>query len=223
MKLASVQLARTLAFVETFDLTPRGSLFYPEVATELVERYHFQKFPQTIEEFDEVKGVTFLEGRIGKTVIEKITIFNTLLVLETRVSTDESQRVILQILEWAKERFGLTFEPSMIRHWGFVSSITFFSDAPILAFQPLLDLATKTGTALSEIWKEPVTYHPLLIGVGHDPLTRKNGIAALTIARRAEVPVSENKYFSEAPLPTDMHIRFLQEYEQAVTSLAFRT
>ena len=109
----------------------------------------------------------------------------------------------------------------MIKHYGYISDLTFYSDVPLLgaACQPLIDLATKTGSALSDIHKEPFDYYPANLAVGHDPLARKNGIAPFTITRRAETRWTENKYFSEAPLPTDMHIAFLEEFEAGIKRL----
>jgi hypothetical protein len=47
-------------------------------------------------------------------------------------------------------------------------------------------------------------------------MARKYGIAPFSITRRAESRFSENKYFSEAPLPTDIHISLLEEFEAEV-------
>ncbi len=76
------------------------------------------------------------------------------------------------------------------------------------------ELAKKCSTALTGIWQEPVTYHPFTVRVGHDPSARKNPIAPFMIEHRLETKFSENKYFSEAPLPTDMHWSFLEDYER---------
>jgi hypothetical protein len=217
MKLASIVLARALAFVETFDLAPDGKVFYPDLVKAVVHRYKFQKFPQAIEDFDESKGIVFQGGQQGNVVIQKLTIFNTLLVLETRSTTADSQRIITEMLEWGRDNLGLTFRPDMIRHWGYVSDVVFYSDAPLLATPALLDLAQKTANAVSEIWKDKVSYEPHSVAVAHDPLSRKNGIASFTLTHRQESPFAENKYFSEAPLPTDMHLRFLEDYEKAVS------
>jgi hypothetical protein len=77
-------------------------------------------------------------------------------------------------------------------------------------------LANKTGAVLSEIWKDSVVYMPVLMAVGHDPLKRHTNIAPFSISRREATPYSENKYFSEAPLPTDLHIKFREELEADV-------
>src|SRR2546423_13471617 len=78
LQLSAILLARVLGYVETADLSPTGKLFFPEITQALVNRYEFKKFPQSLEEYDEQKGVEFLEGRSGDTVVQKFTVFSTL-------------------------------------------------------------------------------------------------------------------------------------------------
>ena len=91
MELTSILLARAMAWVEPIDLNPRGVVFYPELTKALVARYNFQKFPQKLEDFDETKGVTFGVGRLGDAVIEQLVIYTYGIVLDTRISTQESK------------------------------------------------------------------------------------------------------------------------------------
>lgn len=217
MQLSAVILARVLGFVETFDLSPRGQVYFPEIVSKLVERYSFQKWPQKFEEFDEAKGVEFHEGRIGNKVIEKLVIWNSLLVLETRSSTTDSRQILEDMLLWGAANSGLNYKPGMIKRFGYVSDLTFYSDVPILSVNPALTkLAAKTSAALTEIWQEPVQYESANLAVGHDPMARRYGIAPFSITHRAESRFSENKYFSEAPLPTDLHISLLEEFEAEI-------
>jgi hypothetical protein len=217
MRLASVVLARVLAYIETFDLNPRGKVYFPDIVQALVQRYGFQQFPQTFEQFDEQKGVEFQEGRLGDVFIQKLTIFSTLLVLDTRSNTNDSKRAIEEALVWASTKFGLTYKPGMIKRFAYVSDVSFYSDVPILSVnRALTNVAEKTSAALSDIWQEPVRYEPMSLMVGHDPMERKYGIAPFSIQRRAESRFSENKYFSEAPLPTDLHLQLLEQYEKEI-------
>lgn len=210
-----------LGYIETFDLAPRGKVFYPELIRGVVERYKFQKFPKTFEETDEAKGLVFEEGKAGNIVIQKFTIFQTLLAIETRSGTNESKRTLEEMLLWSAAKFGLNYAPGAIKRFAYISDLTFYSDVPLLdaACQPLIDLAAKTSAALSDIWQEPVQYYPANLAVGHDPMARHYGIAPFTITHRAEARYSENKYFSEAPLPTDLHIAFLEEFEAGIKRL----
>jgi hypothetical protein len=217
VQLAAVLLARVLGFIETYDLIPQGKLFLPEVVPQIVERYKFQKFPQTIEQLDESKGIEFIGGKTGDKVIEKFVIWNTLIVVETRSSTSDSKKILEEMLAWGAERLGLNYKPGMIKRFGYVSDVSFYSDVPILDVSTTLTkLAVKTSKVLSEIWQEPVQYEPLNLVVGHDPAARKYPIASFTITRRAEARFSENKYYSEAPLPTNVHLEMLQEFEDEV-------
>jgi hypothetical protein len=221
VKLSAIILARVLGFVETYDLAPHGKVFYPEFTRAVVERYKFQKFPKTFEDFDESKGIVFEEGKAGNNVIQKFSIFGTLLAVETRSGTDDSKQILEEMLLWGAAKFDLNYKPGTIKRFGYISDLTFYSDVPLLgaASQPFIDLSVKTTEAVSDIWQESVKYYPANLSVGHDPLSRKNGIAPFSITHRAEAKYSENKYFSEAPLPTDMHIQFLEEFEAGVKQL----
>jgi hypothetical protein len=218
VRLSAVILARTLAFVEVFDLSPQGKVFFPDLVKGLVDRYKFQKFPTKWEDFDIAKaGIIFESGKIGGKVIQKFTIFDTLLVVETRSNTTDSKEIIEEMLSWAAGKYGISYGPGSIKHNGYVSGISFYSDVPILAVNPMLNfLAAKMSAALSDIWQEPIHYETVGIGVGHDPGTRKFPIAQFTVTRREAAKFSENKYYSEAPLPTDLHLSLLEEYESGV-------
>lgn len=219
MKLSAVTLARTLAFIEIYDLNAKGKLFFPDVVQGIADRYKFQRLPKR-EEYEK-DGIIFEEGKIGNKAIKKLTIFDTLIVLETRSNTSDSKQLIEDMLQWGAAKFDFTYNPGSIKRFAYVSDLTFYSDVPILdaACQPLIELAAKTGAAVTEIWQEPVQYYPANLAVGHDPMARKNGIAPFSITHRAEARFSENKYFSEAPLPTDMHIAFLEEFEAGIKRL----
>jgi hypothetical protein len=157
-----------------------------------------------------------VEGKAGKTTIEKFVIWDSLLVVETRSSTADSKHILEEMLLWGAEKFGLNYQPGMIKRFAYVSDITFHSDAPLLGSPSLNRLAATVSGELTAILQESTQYHPMTLTLGHDPLLRKYGVASLTIARRAEAKFSENKYFSEAPLPTDLHLRLLKEYEKDV-------
>lgn len=220
MKVSAVVLARVLAFIDAADLIPKGGASLHDLTTEVGKYFRFQKSPRTFEDLDLSKGIEFIDGRFGKRSIGKFVIWPSILVLETQVSTDAGKELIGDILQWGKERLGLDYDPGMITRFGYLSNLSFYSPAPLLSLSPLLErISTRTTEALTEIWKEPIVYEPLEIKVGHDPLTRKWPIAPFQITRRAEHKFSENKYFSEAPLPTDLHVSLLEEYESGILEL----
>jgi len=224
MQLSAVILARVLLFVETIDLSPRGNSYFPEIVKGLVEKCGFMKFPEKLEEFDETKGVEFIGGRWGDVTIETLKVFNTGLQLDTRASTADSERILGEALAWASGQFGLQYNSRMVSRKAYVSDLTFYSDAPLLggSYSPISKLMQRTNNAVGDVIGDSTPWQPTVLTLNSEPLPRKPLHAPFTIQRRAENAFSDNKYFSEAPLPTDVHIRLLEEFEQDVLAVALR-
>jgi hypothetical protein len=221
MKLSAVILARFFAFIETSDLNPRGRAYFPELATALVERYGFAKFPQKPEEFDESKGVTFESGRSGEVTIHRVVIHDHAIYLDTASSTDDSERIFHESLTWLSHDLGLIYRPEMVRRKTYVSQLTFYSDTVLDRLHPALTkLAQKLTTRVPQYYGQPLEYAPSSVHIGYDPLTVKAGPSPFAIERRADTLFAERKYFSSAPLPTDEHIRLLGELEADVIAFS---
>lgn len=224
MRQPVVLLARVLGFVDSRFLVAGKGVYFPELVRAVADRFGFQKYPEKLEDFDLSKGVEFLEGRSGRRPIQKFVIWDNTLVLETTSSTKDSEEILEEILLWGVEKFGINYAPNSIPRYAYVSDVTFYSDAPLLVVSPSISyLANSCTAALSEIWKEPVHYQPISIRVGHDPTARKFGIAHFSLERRGDVRFSENKYFSEAPLPTDKHWELLEQFERGSSGKAQKT
>jgi hypothetical protein len=218
MEVTAVAKARALVMIELDALTNRGRVRLSDCIRPLVERYDFQKFPVKPEDFDiEEKGVRFESGKANGLLIDSLIVYNGALVVDTLASTNESKAILLDLLEWGRTGLGISYEERLIRRWGNISHIIFKTDIPLLALysSPLQKLAAKTSAVTEEIF-EGLKYAPNQIWIGHDPAARKNAIASLFIAHRVNTSYSENEFFSEAPLPTHLHIQFLREFEQDV-------
>jgi hypothetical protein len=215
MQLTAVLLARAVAWVESLELNPRGKAYYPAITEALVRRYGFAKFPQKPEDYDENRGVTFVYGRDGDAVIEQVQIYTHGIVLETRSSTDESKHLLERSLEWASKELGLVYSPQMVTRWQYYSQLTFTSHMNLTGSHPALsNLASNITQSLKNILGEDLKYEATNIVFNFDLMTRKNPLGAFTIQRRENTPFAENKYFSDAPLPTDVHIKLLEQFER---------
>jgi hypothetical protein len=222
MKLSAVILARVLEFVETFDLNPSGRVSFPALVQGIVERFGFLKFPQKYEDFDESKGVEFIGGHWDGITVESLKIFNNGLMLDTRASTADSERILEEGLVWASSEFGLEFNPRMISRKGYVSNLTFYSDVPILGKDdsPVRRLTHRAKDAFGRITGETAMWEPIILTLNSEGIPRKPLHAPFTIQRRAEAAFSENKFYSEAPLPTDIHLNLLEQFEADVLASA---
>jgi hypothetical protein len=208
-----------MVWIESVELNPRAKSFFPDTVKALVDRYGFLKYPQKLEEFDETKGITFASGRFNKQVIEQIQIFTYGLVLDTRISTEESKRLLEEALVWASDVLGINYDPKKTYRWQYVSSLTFTSDVfPKSMPRPVRSLAESVSQALGSSINENRTYEVVNLSLDYDQLTRKHPLGAFTIQRRENTPFGENKYFSSAPLPTEMHLKLLQNFEQELAT-----
>jgi hypothetical protein len=217
MRLASVLLARYYGLVQIEDLNLNGTVYYPEVTAKLVERYGFMKYPTGADAFDETKGIEFNAGRAGKQVIDKLMILSSGVYLDTPIDTTTSEALWFEMMEWAVNEFGVTFSPEMVTRCAYVSNVTFHSDAPILAVNPIMSEIGKVVAAQVESsFKLSLDYEPAAVSITFDQLATKLGPAAFTVQRREGVPFGENKYFSTAPLKTEIHLDLLERWERAV-------
>ena len=217
MHLASVLLARYYGLIQIDDLNLNGVLYYPELIAALVERYGFMKYPTGVDTLDENKGIEFIGGRSGKRVIEKLVILDSGIYLDTAINTAASVALWHELMEWAVQRFGLTFKPEMVKRAAYVSNVTFHTDVPILALNPMLaEIGAVTTAEVERNFSRRLDYEPAAISITFDQLLTKIGTAAFTIQRREGVPFGENKYFSTAPLKTEIHLDLLERWERAV-------
>jgi hypothetical protein len=221
MQLSAVLIARVIFFVESVDLNPRGEAFYPDVIRALVERYHFQSFPQKVEDFDELKGVTLTVGKFGNKTIEKVVIYNWGVTLETTSSTGDAEQLLDEALAWGAANLHLHYDREKIKRKGYVSHLTFYSDAPLLSLNPVLSSAGETiSKAVSANLKLPYVFQPSGILIGIDPEEQRIPVQRFSIERREGVGFSENKYFSAAPISTEVHLDLLANFEKVVLAQA---
>jgi len=208
-----------MVWIEPTDLNSRPIPFYPDIVKALASRYNFLKVPEKIEEFDESKGITFSQGRLGDAAIDQLVIYTYGIGLSTRISTEKSKQLLEDALTWASKELGLTFKADMARRWLYTSHLTFYSDVMPSKFpRPIMELSDKVSRIMQELTQENLKYEPIVISIDYDPLTRKHPLGPFTIQRRDNTPFSEGKYFSSAPLQTEMHIKLLEDFEKALGS-----
>lgn len=217
MQVKAILVARLLGFVELATLNPEGRIFFPNIISGIVERFNFQKYPTTPEQFDEVKGIEFHDGQWDGINVQKLVMYNNGFLVETQSSTDDSERIMLASLEWAKTELGITFDPKMIYRRRYLSDLVFSTDAPIIdGFSPISNLVTNLSDMTEAVLDERLHYAGLRLDVDFERFQRQAPIAPFTIQRRNDYAFSDNTYYSEAPLPTELHVQLLEEYEKDI-------
>lgn len=217
MKFSAIELSRVLAFVDLNDLTPYGSISLAKIAPRLVEKLEFSLFPKTIDQFDESKGIVFADGIWSDIPVEKMTIYSNGIMMDTRKGTDTSLRVMHEIFDWAVVEFGLVVPEYGLQKIRFLNRFTFFSEALVsLGGSPVSNLAQSLSQHVAEITGQPRRYETIRLDLDFDRSEQQVPIAPLTIQRRITSSFDLNKFYTEAPLPTDVHIALIEQLEADV-------
>jgi hypothetical protein len=219
MQLLGILLARVTAISHLYEWDPHGRVYVPDFIKAIVERYGFRKFPKTLEEYNLQTGAIFAVGKIGDIVIDAYTIFQGGLVVDTRSSTENSEKVLADITDWFCEFAGTKRMPDRISRRFYLSQLSFRSDAKLEALNPRLrDLASSLDEVVSRYAKRKLEFETTGISFQFDLDKGPAPSPPLRIERLENSPFEENKYFSAAPLPTDEHISFLTEFESILKS-----
>jgi len=219
----TVQRARSLWFVYLTDLNPEGLNLLPFFQP-LVARYNFQLFPTKPEELfgKEVIEIKFSGGSFQKkpqhNIGVELIIFSWGLVAETKSSTIDSDAFLDDLLNWASTEFKLIPYQEVLRSKAYVSEVWAQTEKRLNSLNPKLDDLAKRITSLIEgHGHHPIAYETSGIVFSTDP-TVVNPPGSFRFERIIDVPFSENRYYSAAPLQTDTHVEILTELENILSS-----
>jgi hypothetical protein len=217
LQISAVLLARTIALFDSADLNPRGTVFGPSLIPILNERFSFQKFPSKGEDYDPANGVSFENGYFGDRSISTLAFYGDGIKIDLQSSTEDGQSLILETLQWLSRNVGITFSEKMPIRWRFLSQVLFFSDTDLNVLHPALGiLGDKVSAEVSTRTGIDLHFKTNSVALNFDRSNGEIPIANFTIERRLKSPFSENRYFSGAPLQTELHIKLLQEFEENV-------
>lgn len=216
MKLAAIHASKISALIEVVDLIPQGKIFFPDLLTAIASRCEFRKAPQDFGK-ETAAGAVFELGKWKDQPIFKLTLFRDGIVLETGSSTEDTESTLNEMLQWAKKEIGIHFEHEMIRRKVFYSQLAVYFGVELDLLHPVLgEMASTLTEAATRQLLMPMNYRMAGITIGTSTLEAKYPTGVFTIERRLDVPDSENKYFSGAPLRTFEHLALLEKFEKAL-------
>lgn len=182
----------------------------------IVEKFGFQVVPSTPEELDiKDKGISFRDGYYDGQTVDDLTLYADGIKLDLRSTTAQGQVMLTEMLAWLAEDFGLTFHSNTVTRWNFVSNVVFTSMMNLDLIHPaLLTLTQRITEEMKGDQRVTSGFQVEGLKIDVDQTFGVKQMAGFTIERRAKVPYEQGKYFSAAPLPTDVHISLLEEFEQ---------
>lgn len=217
MKLSAIHASKVTAFVEVDDLNPQGKIFPPDMMDAIAARCEFRKSPENFGKEVQPTGAVFEIGRWGDQPISKLTLFRDGIVLETASSTEDTESTLQEMLVWAREEIGIRFEPEMIKRKVFYSNLVVYLNIQLDSLHSVLaEIAAAISGDTTKQINLPMVYRTAGITISPSTLIAKHPTGAFSIERRIDVPDSENKYFSGAPLRTSEHLALLEKFEKAL-------
>jgi hypothetical protein len=223
MKLIHVKQARSVWLFDVSDLNPKGKDFTEGLVGWIKNRYSFATAPDLKDVLakagtKDATGLIFKQGRFQTmessfSEIVSLAIHNDGLVVDTTSSTKETDRFLADLLGAAAKEFNLAYDPEIVRKRLYVSIVIVKSEMDLRTIHPGLaaigkriSAALGNGAAQFELaglafWTEP----------------NDNGVhKTFTLMPQAGKSFSEHRYFSEAPLQTEDHLRVLEDIERAL-------
>jgi len=212
-------LARCAIRILLEELSPKGHLLGPEITAALTEKCEFISYPKGDDYIKAVEnGLQYELGHWNDIKILRFGIYPGVIAVDTGSSTDDSQKVLTEILEWSKETLGVAYQPSMMKNPGYLSQITFRTDVPLIRLNPKLEqIAARISESVSRRSDFEFSYSFAGLVLNYDTTNIKQSAAPFTLERRVDTPYSENVYYSQAALSTSEHLSILEECEAALT------
>lgn len=222
MQLLAVKQARSIWLIYLADLNPRGHNLFSLIPL-IIEKYKFLLFPNPnkLEEFDLQKGIKFGNGSFQKdpqyNIEVDLTIYNDGFIADTRSSTKDSDTFLDEFLTWISSEFNLVPYQEVLRKKSYVSELWVHTDKSLKTLNPRLEnFAKKINSLIEGHNHHLINYEPTGIIFNTDPVLYPPG--PFRFERMIEVPFAENRYYSAAPLQTEVHLELLEELESILSS-----
>ncbi len=215
MELVSVQRARSIWLLDSYDLNPRGKNIGTKLIDWLKHTYQFTKVPAGMTDLDDTKALYYSGGhfKTGRESIDvELRIYNDGVVGDTRSSTEDTDLFLLDVLASAAKEFSLPYKHEIVRKKLYVSEMTVRTAKALSTLTPTLaEFARKLGLATGS------AAVPELASIGFWPDILPNPSASVfRFERKFGAEFSDHRYYTRAPLQTSKHLELLQALEGAL-------
>jgi len=209
MKLLSVGLARAFWFMDVNELNPHGQDLFTHLFPSFVGDYKFKTYPAPGQDFKD--GMKFIGGEFVKddgTVIGlNVTVYTNGISADTFSSTKDSEDFLKEALDELPQ-IGFAFDEEMVQRREYNSQVTVkfsgrleYLNPRLLEFANILSSVSggiKFDTSAIELWPDQ---------------TILNKPVNFSFQRKSGDPSDSDRYWSQAGVPTDVHLKLLQQLE----------
>jgi len=215
MELVSTSKARSVWLFAFLALNPHGIKLDPELIIWLREKYSFSKVPSSFSDLDETQAFAFLNGGYkssrGEVVAFDLRIFNDGVILDSRASTEENDRLIEEMLLAASQELGLVYQPKMVLKKAYISELFIRSKVVLDALNPRLQaFAEKLSKLIDK------DFSVSQVSFWADP--KAANVETQFLFERKRIGPFSDDYFSSAPVQTGDHIKLIEEFEKILAT-----
>ena len=198
---------------------PAGQLYLPGAAAKLIERYSFVKSPSMTDLTERRDYVAFGIGKFLDSQIQELRIYGDGVIVEARSNSKILDAFVDDLLAWNTEEFGLETIPGTKAERYHESTIVVRSGKDLSKVTgPLREISSELNKLLQKQNYSPRPYQVSGFILDCDPHAEGGRRKELSfiLDRRMGAAFAENRFFSQAPLPTDDHFALLERIETLV-------
>ena len=211
MELISIRRAAAMCLVKLDRTNPFRKSLSRVLTPLLVEKYGFLKAPQTAPEMLSPEGLLFTHGERNGLSIDELRITPGGVLAATGGSTSEAESLVHEVFQLWPD-LGLTFSPDMIDATIFASVLTVRSSVHLSRINPAISALVNETFADQPAPPGHTNFRSDFFSVGFFTL---GDVSSSEPAVRIErlVDGKEDEYYAVAPLTTERHVKFLNEFE----------
>jgi hypothetical protein len=237
MKLVHPRLARSIWLFDMRDLNPKGKDLTSDLIEWIKESYGFVTAPDPnnptlVSPPNPVTtgaqapivpqgpgGLVFQKGHFQAheeifIEISSLTMYSDGVVVDTASSTDDADQFAKDLLESAARAFALAYDAETVRKRLYLSELIVRSDIALEVLNPHLNAFTER---LSGAFSNGSTPKFKVGGISFWTEPNEAGNSKVfTLERQAGKSFMEQRYYSQAPLPTKQHLVLLEDLERAI-------
>jgi len=226
MKIQSILMGQALRSIRASNA---GNVYLLDAVKGLKDRYGFIQFPTTLQEYDASKGVTFLHGKFTSQrpltttglvsqnlVIDRFQIYTNGVLAETKAFAEDADLFLDDVLEWAKERFGLVFNEIPPIRKAYLSQLEVVLNINLNNYsRDISPFSKRIEDFLEGYGQKESSFEVSNISL-HCDTTQFPVLAptAFIVERKVQTPYSSQTYVTSAPLKTADHIKILESLER---------
>lgn len=115
-----------------------GKIRAIELTQSLVEKYGFINYPRKYEDYqNEQQGLRYVGGRLENTVIHELMIFPNAIAIDTKTSTDDSDKILKDLLVFSTS-LGSNYTEEIIKRRVYLSQLSFSTENTLGLLNPKL-------------------------------------------------------------------------------------